>query len=340
MKTTDYLSPPHMHDDSSVGGMMSRVCIAIVPGILSYIWYFGPGILIQCLLAVTFALTVEWLMVLLTGKPATHLKDGSAVVTGLLFAVTVTPFTPWWISFAGILFALVITKHLYGGLGCNIFNPAMAGYVFVLLCFPVQMNLWPGISGSAGITPGLGDYLSIIFSGTSVDALSGASPLNHMKSGLDSMAMVSEIISSPIYGKAGGAGWETVNFAFMAGGIWLLISRVIQWHIPAGVLTGLFCSSLVFYLRDAQTSVSPIFHLFSGGTMLCAFFIATDPVTAPVTSLGRLISGFIIGVMAFTIRTWGGYPDGFAFAVLIANMFSPLISYYTRPRILGEERPL
>lgn len=339
MKTADYLSPPHMHDDSSVGGMMLRVCVALVPGLFCYIWFFGWGILIQCLIVVAFALIIEWLMLRLTRKPVSlHLKDGSVFVTALLFAITISPFTPWWISFIGILFAVVFAKHLYGGLGYNLFNPAMAGYVFVLLCFPTHMNIWPGVSGTTEITPALSDYISIIFTDNPVDALSGASPLNHMKSQLNSMAMVSEIITNPIYGTVAGKGWDLINLAFLTGGLWLLLNRVIKWHIPAGVLTGLFLGSLVFYIQDTETHISPIFHLFTGGTMLCAFFIATDPITAPTTALGRIIFGVLIGALAFIIRTWGGYPEGFAFAVLIANMFAPVISHYTNPRVLGEER--
>ena len=300
------------------------------------------GILIQCLLAVGFAVAIEWLMLRLTGKPVHYLKDGSVIITALLFAVTISPFTPFWIDLIGIGFAVVIAKHLYGGLGYNIFNPAMAGYIFILLCFPAQMNLWPGAAGSDSVAPGISDYAGMIFSGglhadTAIDAFSGASPLNYMKSQLNSMAMVQEITSNPIYGPIAGNGWLQLNLAFMAGGIGLLFLRVIRWHIPAGLLTGLFCSSLFFYIQDSATHVSPFFNLFSGGTMLTAFFIATDPVTAPTTNFGRIIFGVLIGLIAFSIRTWGGYPDGFAFAVLIANMFAPLISHYTTPRILGEQ---
>ena len=340
---SEYLSPPHLHDGSSVVSMTARVGLALLPGLLCYIWFFGWGILLQCLLAVVFAVACEWLLLRLTDKPLLYLKDGSVILTALLFAITISPFTPWWISLIGIFFAVAFAKHLYGGLGYNIFNPAMAGYVFILLCFPAQMNHWPGVAGAASAAPSLGDYAGMIFSwGThasaGIDAVSGASPLNHMKSQLNSMAMVSEITRNPIYGAIAGKGWQQLNLAFLAGGIGLLFLRVIRWHIPVGVLAGLFCSSLFFYIQDSATHVSPLFNLFSGGTMLAAFFIATDPVTAPTTNTGRVIFGVLIGIIAFSIRAWGGYPDGFAFAVLIANIFAPLISHYTAPRILGEER--
>lgn len=337
--TTEYLIPPHLHDGSAVAGLMWRVCAALVPALVCYVWFFGWGILIQCLLAVSFALTCEWLLLKLTGKPLLLLKDGSVIVTALLFAFTVTPFTPWWINLAGILFAVVFAKHLYGGTGYNLFNPAMAGYVFILLSFPAQMNHWP----IAGDPPAVSEYFSLILSGNlfgtdGVDAVSGASPLNHLKSQLNAMAMVPEIINHPGYGRVGGTGWEIVNLAALIGGFGLLYTGVIRWHIPAGVLAGLFVGGLFFYIRDSAIHIAPLFHLFSGGAMLGAFFIATDPVTAPVTAAGRIIFGLLIGVLTYAIRTWGGFPDGIAFAVLIGNIFAPLINHYTIPRVLGEER--
>jgi electron transport complex protein RnfD len=335
--TAEYLSPPHQHDGSSVSGMMRQVCIALLPGLLCYVWVFGIGVLIQCLLAVTGAMLCEWIMLTLTGKPALHLQDGSVIVTALLFALAIPPGTPWWINLLGCGFAVIFAKHLYGGLGYNLFNPAMAGYAFVLLSYPARMNHWPAAGDGA---PAPADYLTLIFSGdlSAIDALSGASPLNHMKSQLDAMAMVPEIIANPIYGAVGGAGWELLNLAFCAGGIWLLFTRVIRWHIPVGVLAGLAGSSLLLYVSDTANHVSPLFHLGTGGIMLGAFFIATDPVTAPSTERGRLLFGLLIGVLVCVIRTWGGYPDGIAFAVLIANMFAPLIGHYTTPRVMGEDR--
>jgi len=344
MNNTNIINSLHKHDDSTVAGVMLRVCIAMIPGLLCYIWYFGWGILIQCLLAVGFALAIECLMLRQRRKQITlFLKDGSAIVTGLLFAFTVTPFTPWWITLIGITFAIVFAKHLYGGLGYNPFNPAMAGYVFILLCFPAQMNLWPSVSGLVDVAPGMVDYMSMIFLGqpsasNPIDAISGASPLNHMMSQLGLMAMVSEIQADPLYGDFAGAGWEWINMAFLLGGTALLFMRVIHWQIPVAMLAGMFIASLLFNLYDSEIYASPLFHLFAGGTMLGAFFIATDPVTASTTPRGRLIYAALIGVLAYTIRVWGGYPDGIAFAVLIANATVPLIDRYTRPRVLGENR--
>ena len=316
---------------------MLRVCLALVPALICKIWYFGWGILIQCLLAVAFGLTIEYVMLMLRKKPVSlFINDGSVIVTALLFAFTISPCTPWWVSFSGILFAVVFAKHMYGGLGFNPFNPAMAGYVFVMLCFPAQINIFPH---GFGMTPDVSQYINVIFSthgGIGVDAFSGASPLNNMKSQLGLMAMVSEIRTNPMYGTLAGKGYEIVNLAVFAGGGMLLFMGVIRWRTPAAVLTGMFVSSMLLYFYDAETFASPVFHLFAGGTMLAAFFIATDPVTAPATPRGCIWYGLLIGVTAFVIRAWGGYPDGFAFAVLIANSASPLITHYTRPRVLGE----
>ena len=319
--------------------MMLRVCLALLPGLLAYTWFFGTGILIQCLLAVGFAIAIEYLMLKIRKRPVElFLKDGSAVVTGLLFALCISPFTSWWINLSGIAFAIIIAKHLYGGLGYNPFNPAMAGYIFILLCFPAQMNNWPATPGIANDSPAVTDYLSIIFSSgfANFDALSGATALSQMKSQLGLMNMVSEIRIEPMFGYFAGAGWEWISLGFMLGGIGLLVLRVISWQIPVAVLAGMLSISMIFNIYDSDVYASPLFHLCSGGTLLCAFFIATDPVTASTTPSGRLLYGFLIGVLAYVIRSWGAFPDGIAFAVLLANACVPVIDHYTRPNVVGE----
>ena len=337
IKTT--ISSPHWHDGRTVGRVMADVCIALVPGLLCYAWLFGPGVLIQCALAVCFALLFEFAVLRLRGlDPAPFLRDGSAVVTALLFAISITPLAPWWVCLCGVAFAIIISKHAFGGIGCNIFNPAMAGYVFVLVCFPVQMNTWPTLS-----LHGIGAYLHSIFpmGNTAPDMLSGATALDELKNRLELMEMVSEIKSETgtpiIFGYLGGAGWEWINLLYLLGGVYLLARGVIKWHIPVAVLAGIFLVSLLFYMYDPEVHASPFFHLFSGGTMLCAFFIATDPVTASTTWPGRLIYGVLIGALICLLRGWGAYPDGVAFAVLLANVFVPLIDLLTRPKVFGEQ---
>ena len=328
-------APPHWHNGRSIGTVMADVCGALAPGLLCYVWWFGPGILVQCALAVSFALLFEWAMLRLRRRdPAPYLRDGSAVVSALLFAVCITPVAPWWVCLSGMAFAVIVSKHVFGGIGYNVFNPAMAGYVFVLICFPVQMNTWPQLSAH-----GIGAYLRSIFpaQGTTPDMLSGATPLNELKNRLERMEMVPEINSSPLFGYLGGAGWEWINLLFMLGGVYLLLRGVIKWQIPVAVLAGLLLPGSLFYLYDPDVHATPLFHLFSGGTMLCAFFIATDPVTASTTRTGRLVYGALIGVLVCLLRTWGAYPDAVAFAVLLANVFVPLLDLLTRPRAPGEK---
>ncbi len=332
-------SSPHWHNNQTITGIMLNVCLALIPGILCYIWFFGWGILIQCVLAVVFAALLEFVVLKLRQRdPYPFLRDGSAVVTALLFAVSVSPLLPWWASLAGIAFAIILSKHVFGGLGNNLFNPAMAGYIFILLCFPAYMNAWPPATGPGVASVNLGEYLDSIFSisGTAFDAFSGATPLNAMKSQLGLMSTVSEIRTGPLFGHFGGTGWEWINFSFLLGGMYLLFRGIIKWHIPISVLAGVFLISSVFHLYDTDLYASPLFHICSGGTILCAFFIATDPITAATSNKGRLIYGGLIGVLAWVIRTWGAFPDGVGFAVLIANAFVPLIDLLTRPRVFGE----
>lgn len=319
---------------------MVRVSLALLPGLLCYLWFFGWGVLLQSAIAVLFALVIEALMLKLRSRNVrAFITDGSVIVTALLFALTITPLTNWWISLIGIGFAVIFAKHLFGGLGYNLFNPAMVGYVFVFLCFPAAMTVWPAAPETTAI-PDLATYIQCIFATcpAAVDGLTGATPLTHMQSQLSAMHMISEIRESPIYGGPGGKGWEWINLAFLTGGLGLAVLRIIHWQIPLAMLAGLFLTAGLFNLYDGEIYASPLFHLFSGGTMLGAFFIATDPVTASGTPRGRIIYAGLIGVLVYLIRTFGAYPDGIAFAVLIANAFVPAIDHFTRPRVLGEAR--
>jgi electron transport complex protein RnfD len=333
------ISSPHRHSGITVQGVMLRVAAALLPGLAAYVLNFGIGVVIQCLLAVTFAVATEYVMLKLRRRPVhLHLADGSVIVTALLLALCMSPLTPWWITLLAAVFAVGLAKHAFGGLGHNLFNPAMAGYAFVLLCFPAQMNLWPAAPAVAEPGISAAAYLGAIFlPGTDVDAVSGATALGRMKSQLGLMEMVSEIRSEAIFGTLGGSGWEWVAAGYFIGGILLLVLGVIRWQIPAAMLAALFAVSAVFHIYDSDVYASPLFHLFAGATLLGAFFIATDPVTASTTPRGRILYGALIGVLAYLIRTWGAYPDGIAFAVLLGNATAPLIDHFTRPRVLGED---
>jgi len=333
---------PHFPPHSTVAGVMQQLLLALVPGIIAYGWFFGPGILVQILLAVTFALGFEALMLKARMQPVRlFLGDWSAVVTAVLFALCLPPLAPWWIALIGMLFAIVLAKHLYGGLGQNVFNPAMVGYVVVLISFPQVMALWLPPSSIASHSLSLGETLTTIFSGSlpehlSWDAISEATPLDAIRASLSAGKMVSEARLSPVFGDFGGRGWEWIANFYALGGLWLLWRRVITWHVPVTMIGSVAALGLVSYLADPGSNPVPLQHIFSGALVLGAFFIATDPVTGCVSTRGRLIFGAGVGILTLLIRRWGGYPDGVAFAVLVMNMAAPLIDRYTRPRIFGQ----
>ena len=322
---------------------MVNVLYALLPGMGLYVWFFGWGVVVNAVLATVVAVAAEGAMLYLRGRPVRlFLSDGSAVVTAVLLALALPPLAPWWVTVIGTAFAIVVAKHLYGGLGYNPFNPAMVGYVVLLISFPREMTAWPAADVVSGQYAGILESLRIVFTGqpaaASLDAFTGATPLDLMKTQLGLNHTVTEIWERPEFGDFGGKGWEWLGNGFFIGGLWLLYKRVITWHIPVGVLGSLFLMALVFTAFDPGSHPSPLFHLFSGGAILGAFFIATDPVSAATTRKGRLIYGAGIGILTYVIRTWGGYPDGIAFAVLLMNMATPTIDYYTQPRVVGQEK--
>jgi Na+-translocating ferredoxin:NAD+ oxidoreductase subunit D len=330
-------SSPHLGLPDSVALMMRHVLLALVPGIACAAWVFGWGILINCLLAALTAAAAEAGMLALRRRPvAATLNDGSALVTGVLLALALPPLAPWWIPVIGSGFAIVVAKQLYGGLGYNPFNPAMVGYVVLLISFPLELARWTPPFEPLGLT----ETLALVFTGTlpagaTIDGLTQATPMDAVKTQLGLNLTISELGDHGLFGHFGARGWEWINLGFLLGGLYLLKTRVIQWQIPVGTLAGLLCMALVCYTVDPDTFASPTFQLFSGASMLGAFFIATDPISASTTPRGRLIFGAGIGIFTFLIRTWGGYPDGMAFAVLLMNMAAPTIDYYTQPRVFG-----
>jgi electron transport complex protein RnfD len=336
---------PHFSPAVTIHKVMRDVLLALVPGIVAYCWYFGPGMAIQIVIAIAFALAFEALSLRLRGKGLQlFLTDLSAVVTAVLFALCLPPLAPWWVSCTGLFFAIVVAKHLFGGLGQNVFNPAMVGYVVCLISFPKAMTSWLPPTALAEQSLNLTQSLSTIFSsslptGISWDAVSQATPLDTIRTGVDHGQMVSEVRRAPIFGDFGGYGWEWIANWFALGGLWLMWRRVISWHVPLTMIGSVIALGLVAYLVDPGSSPSPLQHVFSGALVLGAFFIATDPVTGCASTRGRLLFGAGVGVITLAIRRWGGYPDGVAFAVLIMNMAAPLIDRYTRPRIYGEGVP-
>ncbi len=331
-------SSPHLSAQDGVASMMRQVLLALVPGIACAAWVFGWGIVLNCLIAAASAVVAEAGMVALRRRPvAATLYDGSALVTGVLLALALPPLSPWWIPVVGSLFAIVVVKQLYGGLGYNPFNPAMAGYVVLLISFPLELGRWTPPFEPLGLL----NSLAMVFTGAlpaglTLDGLTQATPMDTVKIQLGLDMTLSELSGHGLFGHLGGRGWEWINLGYLLGGLWLLKRKVIQWQIPVGTLAGLFCLALVFYLTNPDIYTSPVFQLFSGAAMLGAFFIATDPVSASTTPRGRLIYGAGIGMLTYLIRTWGGYPDGVAFAVLLMNMAAPTIDHYTQPRVFGQ----
>ena len=333
---------PHFPPTSTVASVMLQVIYALIPGIAAHVWFFGPGILIQIVLAVSFAIGFEALMLRIRKRPLRlFLGDFSAVLTAMLFALCIPPLAPWWIALLGMLFAIVFAKHLYGGLGHNMFNPAMVGYVVVLISFPQAMTAWLPPSSIAPNSLGLGDMLTTIFSGhppagLSWDAITEATPLDSIRTNVAFGKMISEARQAPIFGDFGGLGWEWIANWFALGGLWLLWRRIISWHVPATMIGSVLVLGMVTWLFDPGTNPAPLQHMFSGALIIGAFFIATEPVSGCASNRGRLIFGAGVGLITLVIRRWGGYPDGVAFAILLMNMAAPLIDHYTRPRIYGQ----
>jgi electron transport complex protein RnfD len=240
-------------------------------------------------------------------------------VTAALIALSVPPSLPLWQLALGVAVAVLLAKHAYGGLGQNPFNPAMVGYAVLLVSFPLEMTRWPAPGGGW-------------------DAMTGATALDALRTGLRQSYTMQEIMAGPAFGRVGAGGGEWINLAALAGGLFLLARGVVRWHIPVAVLAGIAVPAMLFHAFDPGAHASASFHLASGATMLGAFFIATDPVSAATSDRGRLFYGAGIGLLTWIIRSWGGYPDGVAFAVLIMNLAVPLIDRCTVPRIHGHVR--
>jgi electron transport complex protein RnfD len=329
---------PHWLGADSVTIMMRRVLLALIPTLALSTWFLGIGVLLNALFACIVCWLLEVAALYIRRRPiATFANDGSALVTALLIALALPPLTPWWVTASACLFAVVFAKHLYGGLGYNVFNPAMVGYVVVLISFPKQVANWPT---PAETSAGIAFTMDIFLHGRSTlasltDALSGATPLDSIKIQLIQMRTIDEILTQDSFGWLAGRGWQWINLAALGGGLWLLAKRVIRWHIPVAMLVTMTLLYSVFYMYESSTHPSPLIGLFSGGTMLAAFFVATDPVSAAASDRGRLIYGCGIGALCYAIRAWGAYPDGIAFAVLLMNMAAPLIDRYTLPRVQG-----
>lgn len=310
---------------NSTSQIMRQVIYALALGVWAAYYFFGWGVIVQIVLAVVTAISVEAAFLKIRELPIkSSISDGSAALTGVLLAISIPSIAPWWIIIVGVSFAIIFGKQLYGGLGNNPFNPAMLGYGFLLISYPLQMTIW------ASDFVNLSQAFDVIFNLNPVDALSGATRLDEVKTQL---ALGKTISDLNLHSTA--QAW--INAGFLLGGLYLLISRIIFWHIPLAFLSGIVITAFLLSFGDEQHYLPIQNHLMLGGTMLGAFFIATDPVTASTTPKGRLIYGFLIGVLIVIIRTFGNYPDSIAFAVLLMNICVPLIDYYTQPKVFGTQ---
>lgn len=333
-------SSPYIQSNDNVSRMMLAVIYALIPGTLVYIHFFGWGVLINIMAAVITALICEVTILKIRHRPIKpFIYDGTAVLTAILLALALPTLTPWWLAALGAAFAIIIAKHLYGGMGYNPFNPAMVGYAMLLIAFPKEMTAWIPAE-----THGLTFFNTLNYSlfetlpaGISYDALTMATPLDSIKTQLSLGYTLDEIHqnNASLFGNIAGYGWEWINIMFLIGGLILISIKIISWHIPVAMLGALAFMAMIFNFSDAGSYPPVSFHLFGGAAMLGAFFIATDPVTAAASNKGRLIYGAGIGIFIYIIRTWGGYPDAIAFSVLLMNMAVPMIDYYYKPRVFG-----
>ncbi len=310
---------PHVHSGDSVRSNMLGVCLALVPALVASLIFFGLGALVVVVASVVSCVGAEWLLSkYVLGRSGRSIMDGSAVLTGLLLGFNLPSNLPLWLIVVGAFVAIGVGKLTFGGLGQNPFNPALVGRVFLLISFPVQMTSWP--------MPGqLMSYL---------DAQTGATPLAQA-----AMGQVSEVPAAAdlLLGHIGGSLGEVSALALIIGAAYMLWRRIITWHIPVSVLGTYAILQSLLYLAEPTANMSPAQGLLSGGLMLGACFMATDYVTSPMSPKGQLIYGAAIGALTVVIRTWGAYPEGMSFAILIMNAFTPLLNTYCKPTRFGEK---
>lgn len=317
------ISPsPHVHGGDSVKKNMYGVVIALLPALAASVWFFGLGALWVILTSVLSCVLIEAAIQKFILKVPVSVSDGSAALTGLILAFNLPSNLPIWIIVIGALVAIGIGKMTFGGLGQNIVNPAILGRVFLLVSFPAQMTSWPMPN--------------------SVDGATGATPLGIMKEGLLSGKTVSEILpeipsnTDLLMGGIGGSLGEVSAIALLIGFVFMLVRKIITWHIPVSILVTMFVFGGILHLASPEQYACPTFHILTGGALLGAIFMATDYVTSPMSHKGMLIYGFGIGLLTMLIRTFGAYPEGMSFAILIMNIVTPLINTYCKPKRFGE----
>lgn len=323
------ISPsPHAHGTETTRKLMAGVVIALMPALFTSIFFFGYGAIIVTASSIISCLLFEYLIQKFIFKKPVTITDGSALVTGLLLAFNLPSNIPVFIVVIGSFVSIAIAKMTFGGLGNNPFNPALVGRVFMLISFPVQMTSWPVPSG---------------FSTGYADAVTGATPLAIVKEGLkngDSLSHIMTLIPTPaqmFLGNMGGSMGEVAAIALLIGFAYMLIKKIITWHIPVSVIGSMLIFTTLLWLINPDKNANPLFHLLAGGVLLGAIFMATDYVTSPMNPKSMIIYGCGIGLLTVVIRVWGAYPEGVSFAILIMNAFVPLMNAYIKPKRFGEE---
>jgi len=313
---------PHVHSSDSTQKIMYRVIYAMIPALAWSVFMFGFDALRVTLIAVAACVAFEYLIQKYLMKVTPSVTDGSAIITGILLAFNVPSSLPWWIILIGALASMGIAKLSFGGLGSNIFNPALVGRVFLLLSFPVQMTSWPGIKLA------------------SVDAVSAATPLAIIKESVKNGIPIAKIQGLPdltdmALGMNAGSLGEVSALLLVLGGIYMIWKKVITWHIPVSILATVLVFSGIFWMINPEMYVNPVYHIMAGGLMLGAVFMATDMVTSPMNPKAQIIYGIGIGLITINIRMFGAYPEGISFAILIMNAVTPLLNYYIKPKRFG-----
>jgi electron transport complex protein RnfD len=316
---------PHVHTSDSVKKIMWTVVIALIPTMVFSFYYYGIDAVRVTAISVAACVVLEWFFQKFFLKEKPTVSDGSAVITGLLLAFNVPSNLSWWIILIGAVVAIGVSKMAFGGLGKNLFNPALVGRVFLLISFPQQMTTWT--------LPSQGFI--------NVDATTGATPLGLIKAALANGENPTEIVGLPSYldmmlGNMGGSFGEVAALAIILGGIIMLVRKVITWHIPITFIGTSFVFAAILHLVNPNLYIAPEFHILTGGLLLGAIFMATDMVTSPMSSWGKVIFGIGCGLLTILIRVWGSYPEGVSFAILIMNAFVPLINKGFKPQRFGK----
>ena len=319
---------PHIHSKYSINTAMSRVIISLIPALIITIYFFGIGAIIVTGISMISCLIFEILIKKYIFREHTLVSDCSALLTGLLLAFNLPSNLPVWIVILGSFIAIGVAKMTFGGLGKNPFNPALVGRVFLLICFPVEMTSWP---------------LPLVSRFSYLDAVTGATPLTIMKDGFRNTIPVTEWMDNipshlqMVIGNMGGSMGEVAGLALLLGGIWLIVTRIISWHIPVSIILTILIFTGLFWFIDPVKYPDPLFHILTGGVLLGSIFMATDYVTSPMTSKGMCLYGIGIGIITVVIRNFGAYPEGVSFAILIMNGFVPLLNKYIKPKRYGEK---